>query len=245
MKKRLLRTLLAALALALAVASCARGDKVIPKKTMEKIYYDMFMADQWLAVHPEARAKADTSWFYEPVFQKYGYTKEDYLRSVDFYLNDPERYAAMLREVTTRLEKDFNRLTAEAEKEREDQHAAAMAAVSSFDQGEQFNPESILLFFEKHFPVEGSFKFVPKDEIFPFYGPARIVLPDTSRVAETPDSSVVEPAAEALPEAVGADGPEASDGTPAGVESSKADHKPEKPKLKEESSKGVEELIFE
>ena len=128
MKKRLLRTLLAALALALAVASCARGDKVIPKKTMEKIYYDMFMADQWLAVHPEARAKADTSWFYEPVFQKYGYTKEDYLRSVDFYLNDPERYAAMLREVTTRLEKDFNRLTAEAEKEREDQHAAAMAA---------------------------------------------------------------------------------------------------------------------
>ncbi|MBQ1698840.1 MAG: hypothetical protein II029_00050, partial [Bacteroidales bacterium] len=59
------------------------------------------------------------------------------------------------------------------------------------------------------------------------------------------DSSVVEPAAEALPEAVGADGPEASDGTPAGVESRKADHKPEKPKLKEESSKGVEELIFE
>jgi hypothetical protein len=44
---------------------------------------------------------------------------------------------------------------------------------------------------------------------------------------------------------VGADGPEASDGTPAGVSSSKADHKPEKPKLKEESSKGVEELIFE
>ena len=214
MKKRFLRTLLAALALALAVASCARGDKVIPKKTMEKIYYDMFMADQWLAVHPEARAKADTSWFYEPVFQKYGYTKEDYLRSVDFYLNDPERYAAMLREVTTRLEKDFNRLTAEAEKEREDQHAAAMAAVSSFDQGEQFNPESILLFFEKHFPVEGSFKFV-------------------------------EPAAEALPEAVGADGPEASDGTPAGVGSRKADHRPEKAKLKEDSSKGVEELIFE
>ena len=62
--------------------------------------------DQWLPDNPEKRTAADTTWFYEPIFEKYGYTLKDYQNSVDHYLNDPKRYAQMMAKVGEGLRKE-------------------------------------------------------------------------------------------------------------------------------------------
>ena len=87
----------------LAGCSC-RGPKVIPRGKMEEIYADMLVADQWVLDNPGTRAKADTSLVYEPIFNRYGYTTEDYRASVGYYMKDPERYSRILRSTTEILD---------------------------------------------------------------------------------------------------------------------------------------------
>ncbi len=89
-----------------AFGACAREAKVIPARKMARIYREMLLADQWLADNPEKKTAADTTWFYEPIFEKYGYTLKDYQNSVDHYLNDPKRYAQMMAKVGEGLRKE-------------------------------------------------------------------------------------------------------------------------------------------
>ena len=83
--KKLHGIILIAVVLSSVVLSCADKARVIPVRKMEKIYREMFLADQWLEIHSEKRPIADTTWFYAPIFEKYGYDIEDYRASVDFY----------------------------------------------------------------------------------------------------------------------------------------------------------------
>lgn len=87
----------------LAGCSCG-GPKVIPRGKMAEIYADMLVADQWVLDNPGTRSKADTSLVYEPIFNSYGYTTEDYRASVGYYMKDPERYSRILRNTTEILE---------------------------------------------------------------------------------------------------------------------------------------------
>ena len=57
--------LMVSAALAAGTVSCSKGPEIIPKRQMEKIYHDMFLADQWLADVPGKRPVADTTWFYQ------------------------------------------------------------------------------------------------------------------------------------------------------------------------------------
>lgn len=75
------------------------GDKApISREDMSRIYADLFLEDQWLDLHPEYRYPSDTLLAYAPVFEKYGYSPEEFSRSMEFYLRDPERYSRMLQE---------------------------------------------------------------------------------------------------------------------------------------------------
>lgn len=84
--------------------SCRKESSVIPRDKMSEIYAEMFVADQWISSHYKARKTADTSWVYEPIFEKYGYTADDYRASVEYYLQDPDRYARILRQTTVIIE---------------------------------------------------------------------------------------------------------------------------------------------
>lgn len=101
------------------MTSCARKVRVIPVRKMEQIYKDMLLADQWLADNPDKRAAADTTWFYEPIFEKYGYTIEDYYKTVETYLEDPKRYAEMMDRISKDLSDESRALMAEWRKERD------------------------------------------------------------------------------------------------------------------------------
>jgi hypothetical protein len=71
---------------------------------MAHIYAEMLVVDQWLLEHTRYRSQADTSLVYEPIFESYGYTTEDYRASVEYYMNDPERYSRILRSTSEILE---------------------------------------------------------------------------------------------------------------------------------------------
>lgn len=86
-----------ALAVGLSLASCGKKERVIPREKMAEIYAEMYVLDQWLDENRSLRREADTSLVYAPVLDKYGYTYDDYLNSVDVYMKDPTRYSRILR----------------------------------------------------------------------------------------------------------------------------------------------------
>lgn len=103
---KLFRNILALLVLPVLMLSCGDGkDKVIPRNQLAEIYAEMMLVDQWMIANPVYRKQADTSLVYEPILQKYGYTSADYRKSVDVYMNDPERFSRILRTTAKVLDK--------------------------------------------------------------------------------------------------------------------------------------------
>lgn len=84
---------------AILLPSCVKDDeaKVIPRGKLSKIYAEMLVTDQWITSTPGVRMIADTSLVYAPILEKYGYDLDDYLASIDVYMNDPERFSRILR----------------------------------------------------------------------------------------------------------------------------------------------------
>lgn len=98
MKKRLLHIAALAIVMCGIISSCHKdAAKVIPRGKLARIYAEMLVVDQWIISTPGVRVTADTSLVYEPIFHKYGYTSDDYRKSIDVYMDDPERFARILR----------------------------------------------------------------------------------------------------------------------------------------------------
>ena len=110
------------LLLILLLSSCSGKRNVIPRSVMADIYADMFIADQWLEDHSKERSRADTMLFYDPVFRRYGYTFEDYDRSVQYYMKDPERFSKIFRDASNKIKEKTKKIASRAE-----QYAAAKA----------------------------------------------------------------------------------------------------------------------
>jgi hypothetical protein len=101
MKFSLKHILILLAACILIISSCGRDDeKVISRGDMAKIYAEMLVVDQWIQLDQTLRKKMDTTLVYEPILEKYGYDSEDYRNSVYRYLDDPERFAKILREAS-------------------------------------------------------------------------------------------------------------------------------------------------
>lgn len=81
--------------------SCRRA-RVIPKDTLTDIYVEMLLADQWIVL-TGISMMSDTHFVYRPIFEKYGYTADDYRFSVQTYLRDPEEYAKLFAGVEKKL----------------------------------------------------------------------------------------------------------------------------------------------
>jgi hypothetical protein len=98
MKIKLLHIAALAVLMCGIISSCGKDDtKVIPRKKMAQIYAEMLMTDQWITSTPGVRMVADTSLVYEPILEKYGYDSDDYRKSIETYMDDPERFARILR----------------------------------------------------------------------------------------------------------------------------------------------------
>lgn len=89
------------------VAGCSRGARLIPRSKLADIYVDMYLADQWMIIHPEEMRTADSLLVYVPILREHGYTLEDYRYTVDKYSLDPERFAKILSKVADEFHERF------------------------------------------------------------------------------------------------------------------------------------------
>jgi hypothetical protein len=94
---------LASSMLLLSSQSC-KEEGIIEEDTMAQIYAEMLLTDQWINSTPGMRMIADTSLVYEPILKKYGHTSVDYRRSVEYYLNDPDTYADIMKKTVKILD---------------------------------------------------------------------------------------------------------------------------------------------
>ena len=83
---------------------------------MEMLYTDMFLADQWLRDHPKYRAMADTTLFFDPIFEKHNITFEDYDASLKYYVSKPELLAEITQKASARLSKMADIMSKEVER---------------------------------------------------------------------------------------------------------------------------------
>ena len=102
--------MVAAVSLFFLISCGGDKEKVIPRAKLAEIYAEMFITDQWLSANPSLRRSADTSLVYAPILEKYGYTSADYRKSVDMYMDDPERFSRILRTSAEILEKKLEDL---------------------------------------------------------------------------------------------------------------------------------------
>lgn len=89
--------------LVLLLTACQHRAERIPREDMVEIYSEMFMRDQIIRTSAEYRKVADTSLVYEGIFRAHGYTTDDFLYSVRYYLRDPNRMAKIMEEVSARM----------------------------------------------------------------------------------------------------------------------------------------------
>lgn len=128
----------------LFLVSCGeRGGKVIPRRDLAEIYAQMLLMDQWISGTPGTRQVADTSLVYEPILNEYGYTTEDYMKSVDRYMDDPERFSRILRTTVEIFDDMLKEL--EVKKVEHDRQKEIMAHIRQLR-------ESISVDMDKYFP---------------------------------------------------------------------------------------------
>lgn len=104
------------LSFVLAVTSCSKGGRVLSEHKMELLYADMFLADQWLRDHPQYRSVADTTLFFDPIFEKHNITFEDYDASLKYYVSNPELLAEITQKASARLQKMADSMNKEVER---------------------------------------------------------------------------------------------------------------------------------
>lgn len=98
-----------------ALCACGHRARVIPENKLVRIYHDMFLADQWVRDHPDARTEVDTMLIFDPIFHRYGYTFADYDRTVHYYLDHNDDYVKLLNRVEKQLRKEGEGLQLEAD----------------------------------------------------------------------------------------------------------------------------------
>ena len=116
MPKRGTTVALMLLSFALAFSSCSKGGRVLSEHKMEMLYTDMFLADQGLRDHPKYRAMADTTLFFDPIFEKHNITFEDYDASLKYYVSKPELLAEITQKASARLSKMADIMSKEVER---------------------------------------------------------------------------------------------------------------------------------
>ena len=80
--------------------------KTIPSGKLPKIIAEIYLVDKYAneAQSISPFAHLDSIKIYEPIFNKYGYTGEDYKRSIEKYISRPKKLAIYYRDAKTILE---------------------------------------------------------------------------------------------------------------------------------------------
>ncbi len=90
-------------AVAVLLSSC-NSSGVLSESKMVDVYVDMFIADQWLRENTSLRRVADTTLFFDPIFEKHGTDFEQFNKSLNYYSYHSEDLSNISSAVRDRLE---------------------------------------------------------------------------------------------------------------------------------------------
>ncbi|MGN1211330.1 MAG: DUF4296 domain-containing protein [Candidatus Cryptobacteroides sp.] len=186
---------------AICMAACSSGKgRVIPKGTMAHIYAEMFVADQQIASDWKLKRTADTSLVYEPIFEKYGYTSEDYRASREYYIQDPDRYARILRKSVQILEGEVKELKKEKKMMESLEQVRKSIAVyaperihymTGLNSYSRFVEDSLVFCVDSS---GGIFLFDPQDGMdTAYYGPVMRLRDTVVTVTDSADTAIAAP----------------------------------------------------
>ena len=111
-----------------------RSQSGYPQKKMIQIYYEISLLDQYVEHNPQMRAQSDSMKVYAPLLDKYGYTEEEFINSINFYLRDPEKFLKILQAVETKL-KERERYLSDLQQADGDLDRPMMEKAVDFDEG--------------------------------------------------------------------------------------------------------------
>ncbi len=96
MMKSSIKTICTAVVLGICAACSHTGGPAINEKEMSGIISDIYLVDQWAKVDNKVSMRADTTLIYNAVFMKYGYTFEQYMSSMEYYVRNWKKYLRIL-----------------------------------------------------------------------------------------------------------------------------------------------------
>ena len=178
-------------------SSCNRDEeKVIPRSKLARIYAEMFLTDQWITNNPGMRQIADTSLVYEPILEKDGYTSADYRRTVDVYMDDPERFSRILRttgEILNEKLADLKRRQAQLEHEKALEKLRESRRIKSDFRAEDFFPylfDEPYVHYYDSLTVEPDsvlmvYRIIPIERADTIYRDLRMIILDSLEVSDS------------------------------------------------------------
>ncbi len=206
MKRNLL---LFCLLLAVMLLSSCKKEQVIPRSEMAEIYAEMFIADQRIASASRIRTTADTSLVYEPIFEKYGYTSDDYRASVAYYIQDATRYARILKKSAAIIEAQIRELKKEKALLDMLEDAQGMASkyaperifyMTGLDNPDTFGQDSLKFYVDS---TGGDIWFdVRKWQDTAYFGPVMVVAADFKEDVEEEEENAENGTEEAVDEEI-------------------------------------------
>lgn len=100
-KNRITKAIVLIVVGVLGVVSCTPKG-IIPSKQMVDIYYDFYMADAYIESKRMSEI-GDSVLIYQPLIEKHGYTMDDYITSVDYYLQNIDGMIKILKGTERRI----------------------------------------------------------------------------------------------------------------------------------------------
>lgn len=93
------------LVIMLLLSGCSHKG-VIPPGKMSKILHDMYVLDAQIEYARDYSNMADTTSVYGALFDEYGYSVEDFNRSLDYYLHHPVKFKEIFKVTFDRFESE-------------------------------------------------------------------------------------------------------------------------------------------
>ena len=92
--------------LTLFILLCSCSNRKIPQEKLPKIIAELHLADKYAneILNMQEALFLDSIKIYEPVFNKYGYTSEDYKRTIDKYISRPKKLRTYFESAKSILE---------------------------------------------------------------------------------------------------------------------------------------------
>lgn len=100
----------------LFLASC--GDSLIPRGKMSRIIADLYVTDRYVFSYHDLMKSADTSKLYEPIINKYGYTTQDFVNTIGYYVERPAKLKTIYANAKLILQAEFASAEAEVARKR-------------------------------------------------------------------------------------------------------------------------------